>query len=266
MPYLWFNQIQAFKFWLNHTQGIIMNYFSYWLPHFWECMMLKSKLDWEVHPYFWMSVKKPLIDMPTLQIWETTLRDNVRRLIELELIERVLFTVEGMSRAYYRVTAKWLTESYSEYPSDFNTLYNILKEKIDKKEFKDGEITRINNLFSSSMEEDFKETVFSEVLDEIATEGKFEAYIVAEIKRLEPCLKTHKIIDENFYLSMVETIKADWLQRKWYQVDAHWNATIETEKKVMSRFTTMVDWFLFKKKQLKWIKNTIHTWYAKDFI
>lgn len=264
MPYLWYNQIQAYNFGLNHTQWIIMNYFSYWLPHFWESAVHGGKT------YFWASISKPLSDMPTLSIKEGTLRENVRDLINKWILDRVILTVNGMSRAYYRVTDTWLLQSNFTYPSDFNTLYDIISSRVKSGEIKQWEVERLITLLSPTGKKEKNKTeydlswienssspIIRLLYKELLLSSKGEWVKISVWKLIDEKYIKEEIVDHILYIG-----EKMW----WLTLWQDWNPTQQVRNKIEVKLKTMFDWHKAKNKEINDFKLKINTFFGKENI
>lgn len=259
MPYVWYNQMQAYNFWLNHTQWIIMNYFSYWLPNYGHPLIM----NWNT--YWWMSIHKPSIDMPTLQISEWTYRENIRHLIEEKLIDRIITKVDWVSRAYYRVTEKWLTHSTYTHPSDFNTLYNTLENLLKWEEISDWNKNKLLTLISSYTEK--KEKKITEIILDDEWVNEFTRSILNELRRGEAIFSVWKTIDNSWVQeNIVDQIKKVWQKSSWYKLWPDWKADADTRRIILRHLSKMIDWYIDKRKTISNMKSTINNWFWKDKI
>ena len=272
MPYLGYNQQQAFKFDLNANQAIIMNYFSFWLPHYGVSQMI----EWKA--YFWANIWKPLADMPTLQIKESTYRDNIRTLIKKEILDRKLVTEPwNKTRAFYRVTEKWMNEWTSIYPSDFNTLYNILEDKIAKATFNESEINKLTNLFSSYQESKKSKTLTTYNLEWVWWTPILE-YLVREFKLSEEwewaTINVWKEINKDYIQKeIVDVILENWidywwikksLTLSWYKYKwVSYDVSDEIKWKILGNLKKMFQWLKDKKRPVKSWNWNIRTWFWK---
>lgn len=262
MPYVWYNQMQAYHFWLNHTQGIIMNYLSYWLPNYWHPLVMKGA-DWQEHTFWWMSIHKPSVDMPTLQIGEGTYRENIRSLLALWILDRQIAKIDGMSRAYYRVTEKWLTHSTYQHPSDFATLYNTIGTLLEKREISEWNVKRLIVLLSSYTEEKpTKETSLS--LDK-EWMNEFSLAILQDLERWKDILNIGGSLDNDWVKeNIIDQIKKVGARSSWYKVWVDGWADADTRRIILRTFTKMMDWYISNNKKIKNMKLTINTWFSKD--
>lgn len=275
MPYLWYNQIQAYNFNLNSTQGIIMNYFSYWLPHYWESKMFNGK------SYFWANVDKPLSDMPTLKIGETTYRNNIRDLIKKGLLDRIIDTEPGnKSRAFYRVTEKWLSQWTSTIPSDFNSLYNNIYNNLSKDKYNQIEINKLYNLFSSYLVNKEKDSTATFDLSWINWTPIFN-YLAEEFKLTQEWnwvkILTKELIDRDYIKSKIMDVIIDnwidywWIKPSingvWYKYkDNIYDVNEEIKGKILGNLKKMFNWLKNKKRPIKSWNWVLRTWFWKSYI
>ncbi len=275
MPYLWYNQIQAYNFNLNSTQWIIMNYFSYGLPHFWESKMINGK------SYFWANINKPLSDMPTLQIGETTYRKNIRDLIKKGLLDRIIDTEPGnKSRAFYRVTEKWLKQGSWITPSDFNSLYNNIYNNLSKDKYNQIEINKLYNLFSSYKVDKEKETTAIFELDKIRGTSILD-YLREEfelsIKWDWVKILTKDKIDLEFVKSKIINVIIDnWIDYwrikpsvndSWYEYKGvKYDVNSEVKGKILWNLKKMFQWLKDKKRPIKSWNGVLRTWFWKNYL
>lgn len=254
LPYVWYNQIQAHNFWLNQNQAIIMNYMSLVLPSYAQSKVINNKT------YFWWTLSKGLSDMPTLKIKETTMRNNINELIKLKLLEREVISVWWNQRAYYRITDKWLSSSTYSYPSDFNSLFQILDEKFSDGTFTESNMNRLFKYLTDKVKNNEKNIKYD--LDWIDAD-KFAQHIMDELKRWEKWLNFKDVIDWDFIVWIVDHIKKIWEWRPWYRVWHDGKPDTWTIKRMSDNFSSMIDWWLENRK-IKSLKLSINTWFKKD--
>lgn len=265
MPYVWYNQIQAFNFWLNHTQWIIMNYFSYWLPHFWESTIS----EWKT--YFWASINKPLSDMPTLSLKEDTFRNNIRELINKWLLERIIVNVKWIDRAYYRVTDLWLLQSTFTYPSDFNTLFEIVKSNIENWKIKENEIIRLKDLISEKQKVKKVKKITTYNFDWLENWWPIIKLLIEEFKLSEKwewaeILVWEEINEKYIQENIIDYILMIWEKRWWLEKDKDWNITKKCLWKIELKLRTLFDWHKKNNKSINSFKLKINTFFNKDWI
>ena len=103
MPVIAYNQYQAYAFWLNATQAIIMNYLTY-APQWAEQYTIEGE------KFYLVFLSKGLKDMPTLKIKKDALRRNINVLIEKWVLKRKIIET---NKPLYKVCDEWLTTTAS---------------------------------------------------------------------------------------------------------------------------------------------------------
>ena len=254
MSYVWYNQIQANHFNLNHTQAIIMNYMSYWLPHFAVSKMMEDS-KWTKRTYFFWAFSKQVNDMPTLKVSQTTMRKNINDLIQLGVLERKILYEWWKNSAWYRVTSKWLTQSPQHYPSDFNTLHSIIEDNLDNWTYSKSNAERLIETLSSYL--DKTSSSGDNSTDFQITEWEWEDalpnIIISHILKWKEAFDPNKIkvVDNDTICQILDRIKKHWELRKWYKTWFSWDPEQDTVNKISSKFEWMLEWHIIKRDKLK---------------
>lgn len=253
VEYVWFNQVQAYKFGLNHSQAIIMNYFSLILPTFCtDVQIIKGK------PYYWCSVKKPLSDMPTLQVSESTMRNNINHLIAVWILEREVNPQR--TKAYYRVTEKWTRETLNfGKPADFPILYNNIETLFKEKRLTESQLVKLKNLLSSTEQEE-RPLQFQE----IDSGPKVIVKISDKLKSIKDWkskvkLKTKENFDEDYIISLGKYITELWDANWWTNRWVDWMIPDDVQNKICLKLDVLFNWY--EGKTIKNLKQTFYQWF-----
>lgn len=250
LPMICYNQLQAIQYSLNSTQAIMMNYFSYVLPNFWEA----KAINWKT--YFWCSISKPLSDMPTLDISEGTLRENVRELIKRGLLLR---EVEN-NKPYYRPSDEWLLTEVSTIKAATN-----LKDKL--KYMTEEEKAELRSLLwgVQAIEEKTTKTPTFDVGD--IERDELMDLIINELLSSQKHLHFKALINEEWIMeNILYQIKRAWSDTKWYKTDWEGYTTDDTRRIIKTTLKKMFDYYRNNNKPIKSMKGVINTFFWKDVL
>lgn len=239
LPVICYNQIQAQLFQINSTKAILMNYFSYILPNYWEAMNINGL------PYYWCGINKILHDMPTLDIWETALRNNIRELIKDWLILRELTS----TKAFYRASDKWIKSS--------STAGEVKKRTL---------LEEINSLPPKEREE-----LINKVMPSPSVENKiildldwfwgnfYTDEIISFFQRWKDLFQFSATIDEQYLENILKHIDYRMSLTTYWELWPDGKKTDKTKKEIIKRLNNILDWHEAKNKKIKNLKLTLNT-------
>lgn len=265
LPFVSYNQVQADNLWLNHTQAILMSYFAYLLPNYWQPKKFNNK------NFYWMSYSKAFADLPTLSMSDNTLRNHINKLIWMGMLEREVWRKDWeMSKAFYRATPLFLG-GLKKAPLNFGILYSNLEELLKQGAIKVDEKDRIKTLLSSySGKKKKNDTTFnlewlgwSSITDYLRKE--FELCEKGEGIDLNVwCEVNVKWIVEN----MLDPIRTKWKLNWWIDAWPNWDyqMTEDVKNKVLSKLHTMFQWLKDNNREVKSMKGNINTFFWKSWI
>lgn len=266
LPYVSYNQIQADELWLNHTEAILMNYFAYFLPNFWEVSIQGNK------NYYWLNYNKIFADMPTLDFSESTLRKYINKLINKKLLERIILTEEWKkSRAFYRATKNFLWKKKIT-PFNFDILYNNIEILLKEGRVYSDESDKLTNLLSSYKgSKKRKETTYN--LDWVWWTFILD-YLVEELKLSEKWewvdINVWKEINKEYIQkNIVDVILDNWYNYWWIkkkQYGEWYDVNDEVKWKILGNLKKMFQWLKENNKTVKSWKWNINTWFWKQYI
>lgn len=261
VPYVWYNQHQALTFWLNETQGIIMNYLSLILPSWCKDHLIDDK--WNI--FYWCSIGKPLSDMPTLKVGVSTMRTHIALLEKKGLIQRKYNPQR--TKCYYRVTSKWYYWYIDQgAPSDFKTLYNIIEEKISLWEISEAQQDKMLSLLSGEKEKQKIETFID--LDDVRWSDIINL-IVDEIRNANKewwiKLQSKEKFNKEYIQFLAKHILSLW-ENTWLELDPQWKPTEKTRSKIKRKLNTMFNWYKDNGKTIRSLRQTLDTFFSKDWI
>ena len=264
LPWMWYSQLQAMAFWLNHTQAIIMNYISASLACWWWAD--ETNIEWRI--YYRCHSSKFLHDMPTLKIWKTTLNKNVNDLVKLWLIDK---KVVRNTEPYFRVEEKWLywwgNQNPITYPSKIWWQYNIINQIKKEKNWRSIAEKLLGELSSYLEEKKPKENIYN--LENIKW-GKLVLLIrdkLLAVKNWETKLKieSKKEINQGYIDEIVQTIITLGDRYEKLERDMKWNPSMESLARVITEMEKLFDWYELKWKTIKDLKAATRNWFQKNF-
>lgn len=265
LDYVMYNQEQSERFWLNHTQSIIMNYFAYVLPTFWVQKIINGKC------YYWLNYKKLFNDLPTLSVKNETLRKNINKFIKEWILFREIKKEEWkLPRAFYRVSKNFLIRN-KETPVNFSMVYNNIESLLKEGRINSNEKNKINKLLSSYKgKTKINKTTYNlegigwtDIMDflkkelSLSSEGKWVKIDVwTEINE--------KYVIENIFNKIRENGKNYWWIKPWFNWD--YPLTDEIKGKILGNLMKMFQWLKDNNKTIKSFKWQINTWFWKTYI
>lgn len=242
LPVVLYNQIQAIKFWINYTEAILMNYFSYTLPNFWEVKMLNNK------PYYWLNSNKILQDIPTLEVSISTIRNTIRKLIWEWLILREVVNENWKDRAYYRCSDDWLLFWEENKKSIFDEVTWMSKAEKEK----------LLLLLTWEEKEKKKESKVILSVDDVWWD-----FYTDEIKKFFEKAVVLFDFDANIDWDYIVEISKhiDFRASLWdyWKLWNDWNKSDSTKKEIIKRLNGVIDWYTYKNKKIKNLKLTLNT-------
>jgi len=247
MPIIAYNQYQAFAFWLNSTQAIIMNYLT-WCPQWAD----QYTIDGE--KYYLVFLSKGLRDMPTLDIKKDTMRNNINILIKKGVLKR---KVIERNKPVYKVSDDWMRSSPS---SAAPIKLKDVKQIVENWKLSQLEMKELSSLLSSYMVE--KKPMKFEFTD--ANSGWLSLLFKERLSSLKIDLNDKRtMVDED-----IEELKTFVVDRC---VDL-WTIRKEANGEYTSTSITMVVWIVkgwFNFHSAKWtiiknIKASLNTWISNN--
>lgn len=265
IPYLEFvlyNQVQARELWLDYTESILMHYFAYILPTWWESEIINWKKHW------WLSYWKIFDEMPTLNFKETTLRKHINKLIKEWLLSREIVWPKGSARAFYRVRKKYFVRE-SVPTANFDRVYIDINSLLEEGRILSPEKLKLEKLLSSYKGKTIKnKTTYN-------LEWAWDTDILKYLKREFELSEKGEWVDINiweeinleFALNLTWKIIKKWELKWWIPKNPEWKfeVTEEIKGRILSKLMDMFDWH--KSHPKTWKKTTIKdfTWKINTF-
>lgn len=265
MKYVYYDQWRSVELWLNHTLSILMNYFAFYRPLWWEQREIRGK------KYYWLSYNKIKSDIPSIAISDSTLRAHINKLIKEWLLMRELVTDEfNKTKAYYRATEKY-TLGDTSVGSNFTTLYNEMDILLREGRVNSTEKDKIAKLLSSYSGKkkksrttyDLSDVGWSPILDYLRKEFSLSeswewAFINIWAEINAEWIRKH----------IMTQIQEIWVLRWWITLTPTWEPYMwdDIKWKILSKLMTMFEWFKENEVEVKSMKWRINTFFWVDRI
>lgn len=266
IPYLEFvlyNQTQAKELGLSYTESILMHYFAYILPTWWESQIINDK---KCH---WLSYWKLFDEMPTLDFKEMTLRRHINKFIKEGLLTREIVGPKNSARAFYRVEKKYFVKEKTR-GLNFDRVYDNINSLLEEGRMLSPEKNKLEKLLSSYKGKsiankttyNFNGICWTPILD----------YLQEEFKLSEKWewvwINIGKEINEEFVLDLLAKIVKKG-ELKWWipkNLNGEHEVTEQIKWKILSKLQDLFHYNKQKNRVIKDFTGQINTWFGRDYI